>query len=521
MFAALFYQPPLSLAAETEAVAMEGAVGIDGFRAAKAVTPEPVRPVDQSGMAESNEAVPSLHSSATQPDLSCGVAGDRLGCVGMLELLTAGALSSATDPGAHPAPPVETGATPVVSGVGADLPAPPVGATRASAPFDEPGDMLVGTAVYLQKNLTRLAESPAEVVKHTERDAAPMPGAPTVARGTEKVDAVVPLTGASVSLAGAGVIPSGQERDAEPTGSFVQESKLERMNAFPTERQQVKPVAPEKDLFGKTPEGSLAMGGLAGQLPAAATLMPVSTEAERLWLGRLNWQASPFPGAGRGPTERVAVTAVTEPEAIEAQERSPSFGMATEPESARLLGIVALAGDLANSSPFVEADQVIMNWTPAGQPALQGSQAVGPLHAATLPQLAAGIIATLHQQADGTTVIALSPDELGSVRLRLEADVQNPERMIVHLIFDRPETMDLFRRHADQLSDAIRTAGYAEARLDFGQQGTGEDARSGQGPDDRGNALAANETDPGTTAINPVPPVPNRPAHTAGLDLRL
>jgi hypothetical protein len=133
----------------------------------------------------------------------------------------------------------------------------------------------------------------------------------------------------------------------------------------------------------------------------------------------------------------------------------------------------------------------------------------------------AGIAATLQHRADGTTEIALSPDELGSVRLRLEADAGNPERMIVHLAFDRADTMDLFRRHADQLTEAIRAAGYAEARLDFGQHGTGAEAHGGQEASGGHPEPATDGTDPGSPGAAPDPGFPLRLAEAAGLDLRL
>ena len=64
----------------------------------------------------------------------------------------------------------------------------------------------------------------------------------------------------------------------------------------------------------------------------------------------------------------------------------------------------------------------------------------------------------------------------------MQADAQNPERMVVMLTFDRPETLDLFRRHADQLADALREAGYSGADISFGRSGD-ENARDGSDPD--------------------------------------
>lgn len=99
-----------------------------------------------------------------------------------------------------------------------------------------------------------------------------------------------------------------------------------------------------------------------------------------------------------------------------------------------------------------------------------------------LPRLAAQLAGTLVHRADGQTEIALSPEELGHVRLSMQADAQNPDRMVVMLTFERPETLDLFRRHADQLADALREAGYSGADISFGRSG-GENARDGSEPD--------------------------------------
>jgi hypothetical protein len=179
------------------------------------------------------------------------------------------------------------------------------------------------------------------------------------------------------------------------------------------------------------------------------------------------------------------------------------------------------ASEPAERSLQLDSDPGLFAWSPAGQPAVIGGPPSGPLPAAAVPQLVAGIAATLQHRADGTTEIALSPDELGSVRLRLEADARDPERMIVHLAFDRPDTMDLFRRHADQLTEAIRAAGYAEAKLDFGQHGAGTEARGGQESSGGRNEAATTGTDPGSPQAAPDTRFPLRLADVAGLDLRL
>lgn len=129
-----------------------------------------------------------------------------------------------------------------------------------------------------------------------------------------------------------------------------------------------------------------------------------------------------------------------------------------------------------------------------------------------VPQVAAQIASALSQTADGATELALSPEELGHVRLRLEPDATNPDRMVVTITFERPETLDLFRRHAGELADALRSAGYAGADIGFGQDGGGS-ARSDRNP---GQASGQDIPDPG-----PPPSSAPRLAVGASLDLRL
>jgi Flagellar hook-length control protein FliK len=126
-----------------------------------------------------------------------------------------------------------------------------------------------------------------------------------------------------------------------------------------------------------------------------------------------------------------------------------------------------------------------------GMPLIPGTSALPVVVASgfpaslPVPQIAAQITGALSQWSDGATELALSPDELGHVRLRLEPDASNPDRLVVTISFERPETLDLFRRHAGELAEALRSAGYAGADIGFGHEG------GGNAPDKReGNASA-------------------------------
>lgn len=146
--------------------------------------------------------------------------------------------------------------------------------------------------------------------------------------------------------------------------------------------------------------------------------------------------------------------------------------------------------------------------SPTGPAGTQGSQPPN------ISQVAAQISAALSRSADGATELALSPDELGHVRLRLEPDAANPDRMMVMITFERAETLDLFRRHAGELAEALRSAGYAGADIGFGQEGAGSQGfdRRADPPSGRTGNLAQPDA--------PLAPAP-RLAAGASLDLRL
>jgi hypothetical protein len=128
-----------------------------------------------------------------------------------------------------------------------------------------------------------------------------------------------------------------------------------------------------------------------------------------------------------------------------------------------------------------------------------------------IPQIVTQLAGALIRNAQGATELALSPEELGRVRLRMEPDAAHPGRMVILISVERPETLELFRRHAGELADAIRAAGYSEADIGFGHEG--EDRRPG-------GQHASAEGAPGRTSDDPDPP-PRSARHPAGNNLYL
>ena len=156
---------------------------------------------------------------------------------------------------------------------------------------------------------------------------------------------------------------------------------------------------------------------------------------------------------------------------------------------------------------------------PLSGPVLQSgsgySVASGPQGPTSFPvqQVAAQLSGVLVNVSDKGTELALAPEELGRVSLRLEPDAANPDRMTILINVERPETLELFRRHAGELADAIKAAGYSGADIGFGQQGQG--GSPDHKPDE--NAFGSGQPPEDQTPVTP----PRRDVVGATLDLRL
>lgn len=137
------------------------------------------------------------------------------------------------------------------------------------------------------------------------------------------------------------------------------------------------------------------------------------------------------------------------------------------------------ASDLAVAEPVAEVRNLPRPDQPLAAPALslvapvappETSPAAIPLRAAAhaahapLVQIADVIVA----QREGSTEIMLNPHELGRVKVTISGD---SAVLHVGLVVERPETLDLVRRHADLLVRELRQGGVEQPLLDFMAQG--------------------------------------------------
>lgn len=121
-----------------------------------------------------------------------------------------------------------------------------------------------------------------------------------------------------------------------------------------------------------------------------------------------------------------------------------------------------------------------------------------PMAATRLEMPARPVIAQIAEAvrstAGGGVELRLSPEELGRVRLSMTA---GDAGMIVHVVAERPETLDLIRRHIDMLDHALRREGFSDLSFSFGQNRGSEPGN--RGPD--GNSEADRPDGPAPRAV--------------------
>jgi flagellar hook-length control protein FliK len=195
----------------------------------------------------------------------------------------------------------------------------------------------------------------------------------------------------------------------------------------------------------------------------------------------------------------------------------------TSAPSARLLP--SASGPDAVSPNSLAQDPGLPSFLPATtgstgrDPAAQFALPAPPAPPAPAPPVTAQV-ALAALSAPGTTVeLLLAPEELGHVFMRLSLD---DGQYVLTISTERPETLDLMRRNADQLAREFAGAGYAGVALAFEGGGTRADGGemyqgSGQ-PGDHGQGR--DTARPLDDAAHILSPRPTGPAE-GRVDLRL
>lgn len=111
-----------------------------------------------------------------------------------------------------------------------------------------------------------------------------------------------------------------------------------------------------------------------------------------------------------------------------------------------------------------------------------------------------------------TVDIRLNPRELGSVQMTLKAQDGG---LTLAILADRPETLDLMRRHIDQLSTEFRAMGYSDIAFSFGNRDNGTASSDREMPDQSPTLSQGADIEPGEADARP------RKIANGALDIRL
>ncbi len=140
------------------------------------------------------------------------------------------------------------------------------------------------------------------------------------------------------------------------------------------------------------------------------------------------------------------------------------------------------------------------------------------LRAELAPQVARQIGEAMGQASNRPIEIALSPKELGRVHMSVVAE---DGTVTINIMTERPETLDLMRRHIDQLGQTLRNMGYDSINFAFGQGTKGNDAsdKNPQHTSSEADTRSQRDNNQSVEDANPIMHVTT--ASTQGVDIRL
>ena len=230
---------------------------------------------------------------------------------------------------------------------------------------------------------------------------------------------------------------------------------------------------------------------------------------------------APAPGtavqaSGLVASERLAEPLVTKPAAEPTITAPP-----TAPQTTSTAPAPALPSGVAIPSPLPESDRLPLMMDSAeqvrglGEPMRVAEPVTLPPQTAPRAEAArfAAQLADISLRALPRGVeLSLSPEELGRVRMAMS---MSEGGMVVSIAAERSETLELLRRHIDELGAAFRDLGHQDITFDFGTQdkSAGQDQNGSASGDLRGSEPDA--TDTGSD------PSHHQTASASGLDLRL
>ena len=253
---------------------------------------------------------------------------------------------------------------------------------------------------------------------------------------------------------------------------------------------------------------------VSSQAPVqAATQAPVQAQAFQVTAGT---------GTPRAPRDKTVSTTISDNLPLaSAEPRAPTPAQPTHapltPGAAPLAMSAGLPVDTGDAAirETAEADLAPLELKGADLPSARGDPGVSRLDLSR--HVAQQVADVARMMPDRPVELTLNPEELGRLRMTFTVDGGS---MAVAVTAERPETMDLLRRHIDALAQELREIGYEDVSFDFAQGGHAQ----GEGDQDTGSALSFGDAEgAGDLALTDAPNAPVRLSlgHGGGMDIRL
>lgn len=360
-----------------------------------------------------------------------------------------------------------------------------------------------------------------------------------------------PLTPVVTALSDSrfGQMPVGADAGSAESGERIQT----RPESIPQSKPQSGPVVPANWALGphtaadgteSPPLGRAsslvlpdAQGGLSPLLEAKikldSSLLPgQTTSAAQQTMSRSATPMVPTPLASIEP-RRISepskeTSATSDGDQTDVPASTPHSQTAVrQPDVAPAIASVAqMTAHRAALVPRMTADQVAeeaerfsvpadVDFTVSAMATSESRASTGPTPVAppTAAQGAASQIARAAIDAGGLkTELVLDPKELGKVRLQMVSD---DRAITLHLMAERPETLDLLRRNIETLEQEFRDLGFDDVTFTFGEQATSD----GRGETSTDAAPPSNEVSGAPDAE--VPQSAPRIVTNGQLDIRL
>ncbi len=158
---------------------------------------------------------------------------------------------------------------------------------------------------------------------------------------------------------------------------------------------------------------------------------------------------------------RAGDTTVTKPTVVK---NAPPVGPLATPLQTQMQQIAVTNKELEKSLN-AEREVETISFEPRATSNTSPTSPAAQVHQGVARHLAGQFHEVLRAMPDRPVDIALSPEELGRVRMSVSAAEGG---VVLQVLAERPETLDLMRRHAEALAEELANLGFASIDLSFG-----------------------------------------------------